>query len=623
LALRARLIQRKSIHSLSTGATLVACALVAALVVGGCAGGEAGTTPAGDRFIDADPGTIQVLPNDTGTARFVLTSGGVPIAAQPVTFSLVDTAEIPGDETAGVTLSDTSAVTDELGVATVDVHVSDAPVVHLRATAGSAEGDLVIIVAVGTGSVQVAPFFASNSDVPGRTLTVEVRLFDDGKCADINLAHPPWPPRGQEGLQLLAPSGEKTSFTRVSTGQENAVVGRGLDAHGLAIAVGCVDLFGSSLVKDGVVEVGLPLRDTAPSPVGRYAITSPLVFVPPLAAASSIAVPWRDLGDCPLDPAQMFLDCITDAFSPATADDPLDCKPKPGGEGALGDAFAARRGVPIVDTAGNATACRASRDAVGNPSLDAIAMGLFGTPTPALLVALPAIGNDAAHVLDALTLISLLDVQPTGRADEYVVSHTLQNGLVKGSGMAEARVDLSTLALPALTAFTTATARDGILVVDDHEFSLRLGRVARAGFGLATLMPLIPGQKSLDAGGLITEILKLAHSDDGASTACAAFDRVLCSAVGSAEACLAKACPDGLGALTNKLNSAFDAADGTGLDFTLSGSAPLLDTQGSGYARKLSTDPNDSTSLARWSVDLRTAAGRARLVAQFEGVRTN
>ena len=103
---------------------------------------------------------------------------------------------------------------------------------------------------------------------------------------------------------------------------------------------------------------------------------------------------------------------------------------------------------------------------------------------------------------------------------------------------------------------------------------------------------------------------------------CTAFARVLCPAVGSGEACIAKACPDGLGALTNKLNAAFDAADGTGLDFALAGSAPLLDTQGGGYARKLATDPNDPTSLARWSVDLRTATGRTRLTASFEGVRT-
>src|SRR4029079_4370380 len=50
------------------------------------------------------------------------------------------------------------------------------------------------------------------------------------------------------------------------------------------------------------------------------------------------AAPGRDLSDCPLDPAQLLLDCIIDALSPETAADPLDCRPNPapGGEGTLG-----------------------------------------------------------------------------------------------------------------------------------------------------------------------------------------------------------------------------------------------------------------------------------------------
>src|SRR5262245_8211845 len=96
LSLRARAIQRKSIHSLSTGMLLAA--LVAA---NACAGGEPGPTPGEDRVIAAEPSTIHVSPGETGTARFVLTSGGVPIAAQLVSFTIVDNPEVPGVEAKG------------------------------------------------------------------------------------------------------------------------------------------------------------------------------------------------------------------------------------------------------------------------------------------------------------------------------------------------------------------------------------------------------------------------------------------------------------------------------------------------------------------------------------------
>src|SRR4029079_15525533 len=78
-----------------------------------------------------------------------------------------------------------------------------------------------------------------------------------------------------------------------------------------------------------------------------------------------------------------------------------------------------------------------------------------------------------------------------------------------------------------------------------------------------------------NTGSLITALAGLAHSGDGAAAGCAAFDRALCAAVRRAPGCLAAACPAGLSALPKVLDSAFDAADGTGLDLYLSGSAPL------------------------------------------------
>jgi hypothetical protein len=594
--------------------------LLAALVASGaCAGGDPGTTPSEDRVITPDPGTIHVRPGETGTARFVLTSGGVPIAAQPVSFTIVDNPDIPGVEAMGATLVDSSAVTDVSGVAAVEVRAGVATEFRVRATAGNEQAELVVNVAPGdTGSVLVVPFFAPNSNAAEPTTGIEVLFFDDTACAGINLANPPLPIRPPVSLPK---SGGTASFAEVSISSSGAAVGRALNARGVAIALGCVDLPGASLLADGVVSVTLPLYDAVPSPIGSYTVMTTLDFVPPLAAAAAIASAWRDLSDCPLDPAQLFLDCTIDALSPATAADPLDCKPNPaaGAEGgALGDALAARRGKPIVDLTLAVTACRgAASDDLGTPSLEAIAMGLFGSPTPALVVALPAIGNDAAHVLDHVRLVSKLDVQSGGRPEEYLVTHTLVDaGFTSSVDPYGAEVMLTSLALPSLSAYTPAVTRDGLLVVANHGFSLRLGRVARAGFGAAALAPR---DVSPDAGGLIAALAALARSD-GTASGCAAFDRALCTAVGRAEGCLATACPAGLSALAARLDAVFDAADGAGLDFYLAGSATLVDTHNDGSANQLG-DPNDPAARASWSVDLRTAAGHTRLAAEFSGLR--
>jgi hypothetical protein len=589
-------------------AALVACG-------GACAGGEPGPTPTGDRLFVADPAMIQIGPGETASARFVLTSGGVPIGAQTVNFEIVDDPEMPGDEAKGAVLGSMTAVTDGDGAAIVDVTAGEETVFHVLATAGGVPAELVIIVAPATGTVMVAPFFTANSNASGRTTSIEVLLIDNRPCAALDLNGRLRPSRDPVALPS---SGGTARFDLVSTTGSNAIVGRALGGHGGAIATGCVDLLGSSLVPNGVVQVAVPLRDATPDPVGTYTLAWPLRFVPPLAAAAVIAEPWRDLGDCPLDPAQLFLDCTIDALSPATDLDPLDCKPSAvaGGEGTLGNALAARRGAMIVDFSGAVTGCRGARDGSGTPSLDAIAMGLFGSPTPALVVALPAIGADAAHALDGADMTSSLDVRPSGRADEYVVTHVLTS-----ARFGSATVTLATLALPALTAYTTAITRDGLLIIDDHGFSLRLGRVARAGFGLTALAPRLPEAKTPDAGGLVSALLDLLRTSDG-SGGCAALDRVLCADVGRPPECLGAACPAGLSALVAKLHGAFDAADGTELDLYLAGSAALIDMRGDGMTHQLGSSTSDPTAIASWSVDLSTARGPARLTASFTGTRT-
>jgi hypothetical protein len=118
--------------------------------------------------------------------------------------------------------------------------------------------------------------------------------------------------------------------------------------------------------------------------------------------------------------------------------------------------------------------------------------------------------------------------------------------------------------------------------------------------------------------------VKLAHARDadGSNVAgCAAFNALLCPIAGGDESCLSTACSDGLGALLARLRGGFDAANGTGLDFYLAGSAPVLNTHGGASAHQLGSNLDDRSAPATWSVDLRTAAGRSQLSTSFVGLR--
>ena len=254
-------------------------------------------------------------------------------------------------------------------------------------------------------------------------------------------------------------------------------------------------------------------------------------------------------------------------------------------------------------------------------------LGLFGNPTPPLVVALPAIGDAAAHVLDDVWLGSTLDVQSAGPPGQYLIKHTLVSApfAVSATGVPAATVTLAPLALPVLTAYPTATTDDNSLLIGEHAFTLRLGRVARAGFGATTLAS--QGVSPADAGGLVGSLAALVRANDRTPSGCASLDQVLCAAVGAPAGCLAAACPAGLSALTGQLDAAFDAADGTDLDITLRGAAPMLTTRDNFSAYRLGAPfddpPNSVTPTARWSVDLRTAAGGRHLDARFAGMRSS
>ena len=613
LALPARAIQRKRIHSLSTSGR-VACALaliVAATAGDGCSGGS-GAVGAG-HFVLTATATMQpvkVGPNAQVTLSFVLTDGGRPVPGQTVSFTTIGSSTTGAE---GATVAAPSGVTGADGTVSVVARAGLADF-RVEAQIGAAKADVTIVVATGpTGTVLVAPFLAPSSSPLPPDATIAV-LFYPSSCSTLDLDAPPPAVRDAVTLNGL---GTPARFDVVSTTGISAAVGQA-SAGGELVASGCVDIPGSSLLADQTVEVALPLTDWSPDPVGTYTVTSTIKFAPPLAAAAALAAPWADLSDCPLDPAQLWLDCTVDALSPTTTADPLDCVPSatPGGEGALGDAITALRGLPLADGAGGPSLCRSAQDAAGKESLDALALGLFGSPTPATLVALPAIAADAASILDGFQLVSQLTVAPGGTAGSYAVTHLLTEAEFGPS--AQVPVTLASLALPALQAYTSATVSDKVLVIGSHGFTLRLGTAARAAFGP---LALVPRGLPADVPSFVSALFSLAQTPGGSAAGCAALDGLVCPAASRPAGCLMSACLTGLDALAAKLDGGFATADGTGLDLSLSGTAPLIETSGGGLADRLGSDGTGTSPAATWSVNLRTSLGSAQLTANFAGRR--
>jgi hypothetical protein len=344
--------------------------------------------------------------------------------------------------------------------------------------------------------------------------------------------------------------------------------------------------------------------------------------------AVPIAAGYRQLSDCPLDPAELLLDCTIDALSPTTAQDPLDCVPAPGpgAEGAIAAKLIARRGVPIVDGAGAATGCRSARDVDGQVSFDAVVLGLYGTPRPAVLVDLPAIANDAAHLFDHIKLASTLQLEPEGTPSTYTVTHRLVSAefantpppdAMPGSRFTAA-IDIPGYPVPVPQAFGLATTAEDELLLGEHGFTLRLGSLARAGFAAVAL-----DRRGIAGGatGLMTTIAGLAHSENGTYRGCAAIDHALCAEIGEAPGCLVTACGNGMTAFAAHLDDLFGAVDGAGLDLYLAGTATLHDSHRDGTAGRIGASSGDPNGAGTWSFELRTRNERRTVSASFVGLR--
>jgi hypothetical protein len=595
----------------------VAAAVGLALVLSACGGAEqAPPAPTTPRTLAAMPQSIAVQPGGTGTLTFELRGPtGEPLAGAVVTFAIVEgpTADAKAQ---GATLVAASATTDAAGHCAARLMAGLDAIFRVRATSADAVVDVTVIVGAGEfGAVDIAPFFLTPAGTHADA-TVEILFYDNSSCVGLDLRNPP--PTVRPGPPVPASGGAVATYENVSTRVGDAIVGRARDARSNIVALGCIDLPGRSLVANGAVQIALPLVDVGPDPAGTYVATSPFTIAPPLPAAAAIAATWSDLTDCPLDPAQLWLDCTIDALGPASDADPLDCVPATtaGGDGALGDALGAMRAPLLAGPDGAPTTCRGAQLGAA-PSLDAIVDGLFGSPVPLTFIRLAAAADDASHLFDQLQLRSTLDVRAAGSLTDVAITHTLTS-LAFGLRGSTSDVALVTLGLPVLTTTTTGTASEDTLTIARHGFTLRLGAAARAAFGsIALARRGLPA----DAAGVVAAIAGLAHNDDGKLAGCVALDDALCPRAGRATGCLVTACATGLNALSARLEAAFADADGADLDLYLAGSAPLLETHDDGLAGRLG-DLTPGARAGTWSVDLRPRGNLRSFSAPWEAIRS-
>ncbi len=581
------------------------------MLVAGCAGrGSTGTGSDQLSLVPDGPSSISLAPSQQGSIDFVLYNGRFPAGGRTVSFAIVPTDDLGAK---GATLPANTGTTDASGVVSVLVRAGLPANFQVQAQSGNASAAVTVFVQAGSaGNLLVSPFFAPASNAAQRATLIRVFLYEGGTCSGIPPDDPPPASRSPPAIPV-GQSGVAIPFVR--TDSSSAAFAQALGPGSSILATGCVDVPGSSLQPGLTVEVSLPLIDTVPDPVGTFTVTSTLAFAPPLAAGAALAAPWDNLSDCPLDPAQLWLDCTVDALSPATAADPLDCVPAPGAgaEGAVGDAIAARRGAILVDGAGAPTGCRGATAPGGAEGLDALVQGLFAAPT---LANLPGVADDAASILQHVRLISSLDVEPGTQAGDYVVTHTLESAQF-GFPAWDISVALAPLGLPALQAVTTATIDKGALVVAPHGFTLRLGTTARAAFGP---LALVPRGFPPDAPDFVQALFGSARAASNAS-GCAALDATVCPAIGQPAGCVSAACTTGLTELASILDGGFLAADGPGLDLQLDGSAPMVPVPGALRVQRLGIGETSSAGAALWDARVVTSEGTATLAAPFEGVR--
>lgn len=532
--------------------------------------------------IVATSDTVAIPPGGSRQLGFhLLDAHGAPVSGAVISFAIVDKPETPGS--GGAKLSLSSGLTDEQGLVTLQVIAGagseDAKPLAFSVNASAGQRSFILPIFVTSGVLASAEFVPQVEGGNADVVSISLTFYDDTACADLSQDHPPPSIRQASDLGPDTPS---VTISSVVTSGVHAVLAVATGTRGRVVAKGCVDLPGNSLSPSQVMRVLLPLARMRVSPVGTYHVDAQFSISAPLPGTVSLREQWKILSSQPCDPATIWLDCTIDALSGDTLEDPLDCQPVTGGEGALGEVLRSKR--PL---AGSGRDCASQLDASGKASLDTKVHALF--PASFLSrVSLAKLPDELTTALSQLALSSTLTVVESGLADVLNIEHALDTlSLLNPNTNLPIPLSAEDLGLPVRDVwFSSRQTRAGQLELASHGFTLRLGSLARQ---ITSTTSLTSRLGIADAGGFVSALFDGAARSSRSTSlrGCDALDSLLCEEAGLEHDCIKLACLDGLEKLGQLLDTSFAILDGPELDFFIWGSASLVDNNDDRQAERL------------------------------------
>jgi hypothetical protein len=523
--------------------------------------------------IHVDVEETHVKPNESRQVVFSLRDA----AGRPVANRVLQMAIGEPEKARGATLSVDRGVTGMQGEVAVQIIGGQPTDFTVRASSSSAPEARVVrvrVTAQESGPVAIAPEVLTTLPLGVRVAVIRVAVVENMTCKAL--------PRGvpfPTSARSTTP-GSEIVFGTVTAVGGHAVVGQGLDAAGVLLVQGCVDLSGLSIRADTTIRLTLPLSLPEISPIGHYRAVSQMIFMQEPPRLRQMRASLGSLDACELDPARIWLDCTVDALGPITAADPLDCSPSIADEAVFDSRLSARRGLRVATSADGR--CRGELDGAGHASLEKQIAAMFAN-TPQLTADVKAIAADGRKLLDSFRILSTMSLSATSQPGHLQLDHHL-NALEIGVGTSTISVDVPDLGGPVLVArFVNAEATRRDITIDRHGFTLRLGSLARLAFARGALTSRgYPADPTKFVQGVFANA---SYFDRNVTLrGCAAMAALVCPLVGGPDGCLTDACNKGLAALGQSLSDAFSLLDGFELDFFLQGGAPLLDRDGDGLA---------------------------------------
>jgi hypothetical protein len=520
--------------------------------------------------------TLQVRYSDTG--------GG--IVGAPVHFAIF------GDPR-GSTLSADTAATDNAGSASIQVRAGAVSTRFQVRTSAAGAQDVTFYIEVsdaGFGSLLVDSAYLPGAVGVDQLKKLTYSLYGNIACASINPRSPPPALRSR----LTSSVTSKISFKALPLNIDHTVAVSAqihdskAPGNGWVLqASGCAEV-PASVLRDGhELLLTLPLKDLPLQLGGTYDLSTTVTLPQANRPLADALAPFSGLVDCPLDPAQLLLDCILDAID---GGDPLDCVvAAPSGKT---QAMLAERG-PLTK------GCRGATTALKAPSLE---QQLVSAADPAALAKIvTAVGQveaKAATVLTRLSIGSTLKIFPAEGPGDIVVSHELVSVAISDG---KTRVDLkyANLGVPVWLASPVAGSVDnkGALTLAQHGFTARYGLVARQALGQLVLKPLGLESDSVKQAAVLVHLIS-ATGSSGKVYGCPAVDAIVCKAARLAPGCLGQACAEGIKAAGQWLDAGFTQIDGQHTDLHLSGEALLSDTNGDLTVDEIGTPSSPGTWTA-------------------------